>query len=173
MGHGTAACYKRGCRRIECRAAYADYIRDLRAGGGGYVSAKEAYRHVSSLGLPQHAIEQASGLSWKTVSRIFAAKGECRVWKSTADALLAVRDAPNSNVWVPAKRSIRLIAALNQLMTLREMSERCGVPRDTLKNLKRWKWLKASTARTIEALAMSEGIVRENGWINGRKKVAA
>lgn len=30
-GHGTMACYMRGCRNDECRAAYTDYRRSKRS----------------------------------------------------------------------------------------------------------------------------------------------
>lgn len=120
-GHGTRACYLRGCDRPECARAARRYCKEYRmriladptCTG---VPAGPAAEHTAQLharGMSYAAIAAAAGVSESTVKRLARQRKTSR---ATAAAILAVTvHTPADTHWVPALGSARRIQALHTL----------------------------------------------------------
>lgn len=103
LGHGTRACYARGCRRAECRRAASEYNRRQQRwkgygndGGRDFVDPFETRLLLESLlaaGWSRHQLERESKVKRGTLGAILAGE-RSRVHKDTARAVEALRGRP-------------------------------------------------------------------------------
>ena len=110
--HGSHSTYKnRGCRCPACRAAAADYQRDLRArlrsGDSPTRPAEEARKHLRRLaesGVSQGQVARLSGVSRRTLWAIEQGRRR-RVLASTHEAIAAVPlGTTRRRCWCPPRR---------------------------------------------------------------------
>lgn len=119
-GHGTRACYLRGCRRPECGQAHyrymARYRLDVERGQDRRTDPAPAARHVQRLldaGWIQARIAEAAGCGHRTVGDLLAGSPRS-ISRTTADRILAipVSEPPPVRDFVDGTGTIRRIRAL-------------------------------------------------------------
>lgn len=124
-GHGTHACYVRGCRCADCKAGHARYVSqweqrrknpDIWGPSTDLIDAAEVREHLQALtsaGVGKRTIAARSGVSFSVVCRLLGAdrsRPAMRVRPETARKLLAVTTA--ASAYADAGETHRLVDEL-------------------------------------------------------------
>lgn len=184
-GHGTRACYVRGCRRDECRAANYRYMcrarLDRHRGQPRRVPSTQTRAHIERLlaaGWTQAKIARAAGLYHRSIGGILA--GQPTIANRTALAILniPIGPPPADDRDVDATGTVRRIRALIAIgYPGAHIAKAIGMHHDALNKIARGEManVRATTATTVARVyrqlslkpgpsARARELAAKNGW---------
>lgn len=160
-GHGTRACYARGCRCAACSHAAVTYhktrLRDRSRGVPAWADPADTRAHIAwlnSRGLGDRSIATLAGVDRSTITRIRDGR-TTRLQARTAAAILAVNTvAAPPDTLVDADRPRRQCRDLLAVMTAKELAAELGYTGRTVPLLhhRSRRYVTRRTAARIDAL---------------------